>query len=143
LVAWLAVGVFWLIATRSFHPTWTLAIVTTGALVASYAAASYVNQLVLVPSYWHTGRYGSYAASLVAIMAFLTAVALAVIRTCYIMALGPDPDPNGLYVHYGIDFAGMVVHLLAAVGVVAMVTKFSRSVTGAGEPGVAADRPHK
>jgi hypothetical protein len=126
LAAWLAVGVFWLTLTHSFHPTWTLAVITTSALVVAYATAFYINHLLLIPKYWRMGRYGVYLAALVATMAALTAAALAVIRTCYFAALGPDPDPNGLYVHYAIDFIGMSAHLLFAASIVWLVGKIYR-----------------
>jgi hypothetical protein len=129
LVAWLAVGIFWLALTHSFHPTWALAVITTSALVVAYATAFYINHLLLIPKYWRSGHYGIYLAALVVTMAALTAAALAVIRTCYITALGPDPDPNGLYVHYAIDFVGMVVHLLFAVGIVWAVGRICRLPT--------------
>jgi hypothetical protein len=141
LVGWLAVGNFWFVVTRGFHPTWVLAVITTGALVSAYAAAAYVNHLALLPRYWCSGRYGRYAAALVVAMAVLTAAALAVIRTCYARVLGPDPDPNGVYVHYGIDFIGMAVHLLFAAGVVWAVGKLSRPQTWGPEPGPTAGRP--
>jgi hypothetical protein len=117
LVGWLAVGIFWLVVTRGFHPTWELAVITTGSLISAYAAAAYVNHLVLLPRYWSSGRYGGYAAALVIVMAALTAAALAIIRTCYVRTQGPDPDPNGMYVHFGIDFFGMAVHLFVAAGI--------------------------
>ena len=126
LVAWLAVGVFWLVATSRFHPTWGLAIIATSTLVFVYAAAAYINHLLLVPRYWRAGRYGKYVAALGMTMAALTAVGLAVIRTSYFMTLGPDPDPNGVYVHYGIDFIGMAFHLIAAAGVVWCVGMLSQ-----------------
>jgi hypothetical protein len=127
LVAWLAVGGFWLITTRGFHPTWGLAVIATSTLVSVYAAAAYVNHLVLIPRYWRAGRYREYPAALGITMAVLTAVGLAVIRTCYFMTLGPDPDPNGVYVHYGIDFIGMAFHLIIAAGVIRYVTRLDRA----------------
>ncbi len=118
LIAWLAVGVFWLIVTRAFHPTWLLAIIVTSSLVCAYAAASYINHLALVPKYFSTGRYGMYAAALFATMVVLTALVLAIIRFSYFEALGPDPDPNGVYIHFAIDLTGMLVHVTAAAFVV-------------------------
>ena len=59
VVAWVGVGVFWFFATRGFHPTRALAVVVTVSLVTAYAVASYVNHLVLIPTYWRTGRYAS------------------------------------------------------------------------------------
>jgi hypothetical protein len=41
----------------------------------------------------------------------------------YFRTLGPDSDPNGVYVHFGIDFIGMAVHLLVAAGIVWAVGK--------------------
>jgi len=35
-----------------------------------------------------------------------TGLALTVIRLSYFKALGPDPDPNGVYRHCAIDFTG-------------------------------------
>ncbi len=129
LVAWVGIALFWFITTRGFHPTRALAVVVTVSLVTAYAVASYVNHLVLVPRYWRAGRYARYATWLASMMALLTAAALAVLRTCYIAALGPDPDPYGLYINYAIDLFGMVVHLLIAAGIVWLVGKVSVAET--------------
>jgi hypothetical protein len=134
LAGWLAVGAFWLIATRNFHPSWALAAVTTGALVCAYAAAFYVNHFGLLPRYWRAGRYGSYAAALAVTMASLTAAALTVVRACYVWALGPDPEPNGLYVHYGIDLFGMAVHLLGAETVAWLAVAVGGTAGGPSRP---------
>ena len=118
ILAWLAVGVFWFIATRNYHPTRELAAIVTASLITAYAAAAYTNQLVLVPRLWRPGRHAAYAAALLGVMVLLTGAALAVICTSYVRTLGPDPDPNGVYKHFGIDFFGMAIHVLAAAGVV-------------------------
>ncbi len=118
LLAWAGLWVFWFLATRSVHPTFTLAVIVTTSLIAAYALAAYVNHLVLVPRFWRVSR-GRYAAWLAATMMGLTAAALAVIRTAYATTLGPDPDPYGLYRHYAIDLFGMAVHLAAAAALVA------------------------
>lgn len=47
LLAWPAVGMFWLVTTRSFHPTWNLALTTTASLITAFAGASYVNHRIL------------------------------------------------------------------------------------------------
>ena len=130
LVAWLAVGVFWLVTTRGHHPTWTLAVIVTASLMIAYAGTVYINHLVLIPRYWRTGRYTWFAGSLLGTMAVLTALALTVIRVSYHTMLGPDPDPNGLYIHYAIDFFGMAVHVLGAAGVVWAVGRLTRPRTG-------------
>src|SRR6516162_5214803 len=125
VVAWVGVGVFWFFATQGFHPTRALAVVVTVSLVTAYAVASYVNHLVLIPTYWRTGRYTSYVTWLAFMMALLTAAGFAVLRTCYIVAMGPDRDPYGLYKNYAIDLFGMAFHLLIAAGIVWVVGKVS------------------
>ena len=119
LLAWAGLWAFWLLATRSFHPTFTLAVIVTTSLVVAYALAAYVNHMILVPRFWPASR-GRYAAWLTATIVGLTAAALAVIRIAYTRALGPDPDPYGLYRHLAIDLFGMAVHLAAAAAVVAL-----------------------
>jgi hypothetical protein len=126
LVAWVGVWAFWLTVTHNFHPTFALAVIVTTSLVVAYAAAAYLNHLVLVPRLWMAGRRWQYAVWLAATMALLTAGALAVIRVSYFELLGPDPDPNGVYKHYAIDLFGMAVHLLAAAGIVAVVQQLCR-----------------
>jgi hypothetical protein len=126
IAAWLAVGVFWFALTRNFHPTFGLAMVVTCSLVAAFALAVYVNHLYLIPHFFRVRRFGAYAVLLVVVMVSLTAAALAVIRTAYICQLGPDPDPNGLYVHFGIDLFGMVMHVAAAAVVLSIVRMLSR-----------------
>lgn len=111
---WMAVALFWLIATRSFHPSWTLAMIVTGSLIVAYSSASYLNHLILIPRYFRTRQYGRYSALLLAIMLTFTGAALAVIRVAYFRLHGPDPDPNGAIKHYFIDLFGMAVHLTAA-----------------------------
>jgi hypothetical protein len=118
-----ALGVFWFIVTRGFHPTRALAILVTASLIGAYASAAYINHLVLVPRFVKAGRYRQYATWLLVTMAVLTAVALAVIRISYVRAGFPDPDPNGLYKHYGIDFFGMLVHVALAAAVVWLVSR--------------------
>lgn len=117
-VAWVGAWAFWLALTRDHHPTFTLALIVTTALVAAYAAAAYLNHLVLVPRLWGTGRV-RYAVALAAVMVVFTGAALAVIRVSYLNLHGPDADPNGAAKHFAIDLFGMAVHLLAAAGVVA------------------------
>jgi hypothetical protein len=132
LAAWVGVWAFWLAVTHDFHPLFALAVVVTTSLVAAYAAAAYVNHLVLVPRLWAAGRRWSYAAALAATTAGLTAAALAVIRAAYAAWWGPDADPNGAYKHFAIDLFGMAVHLLAAAGVVAVGRRLCRGPAGGG-----------
>lgn len=118
LIVWLVVGVIWYFATRNFHLTRRLAEIVTASLVSAYAAAVYINHLVLIPRFWRRRRWPAYWGTLLSVMIALTSVALTVIRVSYIRALGPDPNPNGLYAHFAIDFVGMVVHVFVAAIVV-------------------------
>jgi hypothetical protein len=123
LTVWLAVGGFWLVVTRGYHPTMLLAVIVTAALMTAYASAAYVHHLLLIPRYWRAGRPGMYALGLSITMVGLTVLALAVIRTSYLHLHGPDPDPNGVYVHFAIDLFGMAVHLLGAAGVAWLINQ--------------------
>ena len=127
LIAWLAVAVFWLIVTRRFHPTPKLAVIVTSTLLGTYASASYVNHLALIPQYWRAGHYGKYTAVLLGMMIILTGLALTFIRISYFKALGPDPDPNGMYVHFTIDFTGMATHVAVAALVVWIVGRMGHN----------------
>src|SRR5262245_34443769 len=97
LWAWGGVWAFWLAATRRSHPSLTLAVIVTTALVMAYAAAAYVNHLALIPRLWRPGYRGAYVAWLIVVMVTLTASALVVIRVAYLGLMGPDPDPHGVY----------------------------------------------
>jgi hypothetical protein len=124
VAVWVAVWAFWLVVTRSFHPSQGLAVVVTTSLVVAYATATYINHLILVPRLRATGHRGRYVAWLLGTMLLLTGIALAVIRVAYLNWWGPDADPNGLYKHYVIDLFGMAVHLLVAEGVIAVGRRF-------------------
>jgi hypothetical protein len=118
VLAWIGVWLFWLVTTRGFHPTFTLAVIVTTSLIGVYAAAAYVNHLILIPRFWRTGRRIRYTAWLVVIMVLLTAAALSVIRMSYAQLWGLDPDKDGVHKHFAIDLFGMAVHLAAAAGIV-------------------------
>lgn len=125
LFAWLAVGAFWLVMTRSFHPTWNLALITTTSLVTAFAAASCVNHLVLIPRYLRAGHPGRYAMALLGVMVVFTGLALAILRSAYIRTLGPQ-SVKPIQVDFGIDLFGTAAHVLGAAGVVWAVKKFFR-----------------
>ena len=124
LLAWIAVGLFWLVTTRDFHPTWPLAIVATGSLLTCYAAASYVNLLILVPRYLRGGRAGIYAAALAGVMVVFTAMAIVVLRTYYIHVIGAG-SVHSLELDFALDFFGMVVHVTGAAGVVWIASRWA------------------
>ncbi|HPH64158.1 MAG TPA: hypothetical protein PLF40_00360 [Kofleriaceae bacterium] len=122
LLLWVAIGIGWLRLTRGFHATDQLAAIATASLVTAYAAAAYLNHLVLIPRYWRTGQHKRYALTLLAAMLTLTAIALAVLRTFYIRAIGPAAV-NRLEVDFALDFFGMLVHVSAAALVVHVLRK--------------------
>lgn len=126
LVAWIAMGVFWFVATHDYHPTAELAVIVTASLMLAAALAAYANHLVLIPRYWRGGRRGRYAGALIATVAALTAAALAVIRVSYLGLHGPDPDPFGAYKHYMIDCFGVATHVAVAAGVVRVARRLVR-----------------
>jgi len=125
VVAWVAVWAFWLVTTREYHATGPLAAIATTALVVSYAAAAYVNQLVIVPKFLSDRRYGPYIAWLLAVMFAFTGIALAVLRLFYVKILGPFPV-RPWYVDYELDLFGMVVHVIAAAVVVWVFGRWTR-----------------
>jgi hypothetical protein len=118
VLAWIGVWLFWLVTTRGFHPTFTLAVIVTTSLIGVYAAAAYVNHLILIPRFWRTGRRVRYSAWLVVMMLLLTAAALSVIRMSYAQLWRLDPEHDGVCKHFAIDLFGMAVHLAAAAGIV-------------------------
>ncbi len=126
LLAWLAVSVVWFFVTRGFHPTLGLAAITTASLMLAYSCTTYFHHLVLVPRYLRAGRVGTFWIALLSSMAIMTGLALAIIRNAYLRTLGPDPDPNGVWIHYAIDFIGMAVHVLAAAVVVSFYRRHVR-----------------
>ena len=116
IVAWLAVTLFWLFATRDFHPTWTLATIVTFTLLSAYACVAYMNHYVFIPHYLRQKQRDEYVLLLFGSMAGLTLVALAVIRLCYTKVFGPYPV-NHFAIDLGLDFLGMVVHVGGAAGI--------------------------
>ena len=142
LLAWGGVWAFWLATTHTFHPTFVLAVIVTTSLVTAYAAAVYVNHLMLLPRLWRAGRRWTYVGWLAATMCLLTAAALVIIRVSYRTMWGPDTDPLGAYKHYLIDLLGMAVHVAAAAGTVVLFRQLTSRRRGGGSdapPHAAAD----
>lgn len=124
LFGWSVVSLFWLVATRDFHPTKTLAIVVTCTLMLAYAAAAYVHHLYLIPKYFQTRRFVVHACLLLSTMVLLTAAALAIIRVSYLYIFGPYPV-NYWYIDYALDFFGMAVHLVLAMVVLSLFKRYA------------------
>lgn len=66
MAVWLAVFIFWLVATRQYHPTLTIAMSATAVLVSASALAVYANSLYLVPVFARRRLWWRYIVSLVA-----------------------------------------------------------------------------
>ncbi|MFN7930211.1 MAG: hypothetical protein U0Y68_20260 [Blastocatellia bacterium] len=117
VVGWFTVFFFWLFATRSFHPTLVLAVIVTTALIGAYACASYLQHLYLIPRYREHNKRQAYYVAMTGTMLGLTALALLIIRICYLYLFGPYPV-NYLVVDYALDLFGMLVHVTLAMWVV-------------------------
>lgn len=116
-LGWVAVFAFWLFATSGFHPTRTLSVIVTATLVMAFASAAYINHTKLLPRFRKTKQLGAYLTSLLATMAVSTAIALCIIRVCYLYVFGPYPV-NHWYIDFGLDFFGTAVHVALAAIVV-------------------------
>ncbi len=114
IAAWILIWAFWLGLTKDLHPTFTLALIVTTALVVAYASTAYVNHIILIPHYWRAGQRFRYTIRLLLLSLTMTGLALGIIRYQYFKQLGRDTDPYGAYKHFVIDFFGMAVHLSIA-----------------------------
>jgi hypothetical protein len=122
ILIWLVLYAFWLVFSLDYHPTLLIDIIVTTLLSAAYASAIYLNHLVLIPRLFRPRNYLGYFSSLIGVMALLTFIVLFAIRATYFSLW--DPNLIGDYWwHYGIDFFGMIVHVLAAALLVWIVTR--------------------
>ena len=113
---WLCVFALWLVATRQFHPTWTIAVCATAVLVAASALAVYLNALVLRPRF--ARQRLRYAVSLFATIVLLDLLAVLSIGAVYDRLWRPDPLRFGFWFNLASDGFIIVLHLLAATAVV-------------------------
>jgi hypothetical protein len=123
LFARLEVAVFWLVATRGYHPSWSRACIVTASLITAYAAAAYINHLVLLPRFRH--RRALYGMLLLLTVISLTAAALGVILLVFFLLFGLSFDLPTISHNYQIDLFGMVVHVVAAAVVVWLYRRLS------------------
>jgi hypothetical protein len=123
LAIWFCVFALWLLATRQYHPTPTLAILATAVLVSVSAVAVYVNSLFLVPGFARRHLWWQYAAMLLATVAVLDLIAVPLIQFSYDWLWGPDPRRFGFWFNVFSDGVIIVVHIVAAT-MVMWVAKF-------------------
>jgi len=116
--AWIALWGFWVVVSRHNHPNLGINALATALLVTTFAAAVYANHLWLLPRYRRDGRFAAYATALPVVMASLSLACAAAIRLVYDALWGPDPLRFGFWTNFGMELAGVAIHVFAvAVGV--------------------------
>ncbi len=124
---WLGVYGFWLFMTRDHHPTLAIAMLATGIMIAGSAAAVYINALVLLPRFAARRSWIGYLLWLGITVAAITFPVVISIQWIYDALWGPDPLRYGFWTNVGYDVAGIVVHLLLAMGITGLMRRRSRA----------------
>ncbi len=127
LAVWLGVFIFWLVATRQYHPTLTVAVSATSVLVSASALAVYVNGLFLLPGFARRRLWWQYMASLLATVIVLDLIAVPLIQFIYDWLWRPDPLRFGFWFNVLSDGIIIVAHVVAAMVVMWVVRLFHRS----------------
>jgi hypothetical protein len=117
LALWSGVFVFWLLVTRQHHPTWMVASLATAVLVSTFALAVYVNSLWLLPEFAGRRLWLRYLLSLLALVAVLDLIAVLSIQLIYDWLGVPREGRYGFWFNMVSDGAGIIVHVVAAMGV--------------------------
>jgi hypothetical protein len=128
VAVWLGVFTFWLLATRRYHPTLTIAISATAALVSISALAVYINSLFLLPTFARRKRWGQYTVLLVATVIVLDLIAVQTIQAIYDWLWRPDPMRFGFWFNVMSDGFIIAAHLVMATGIM-RVAKLPRRKT--------------
>ena len=117
LLAWAGVFLFWLFATRQFHPRLGIALAATAILVSASALAVYLDRLWLRPQLAPRRLSWQYVASLVASVLTLDVLAVVSIQLVYGWLWHPDPLRFGFWFNVASDGFIIALHLAAAWGV--------------------------
>ena len=125
IVIWSGVFTFWLLATRSHHPTLVIALSATAVLVAAFALAVYTNGLFLLPRLARRRLWLQYAVSLVLTVAVLDLAAVLLIQFIYDYLWGPDPLRYGFWFNVASEGILITIHLAAAM-VIIWLAKYLR-----------------
>lgn len=113
IIVWLGVFVFWLVATRQYHPTLSIALSATAVLVSVSAVAVYVNSVFLLPRFASRRLWLSYAASLLGTIIVLDLIAVPLIQFIYDLLWKPDPLRFGFWFNFLSD--GFIIFLHIAI----------------------------
>ena len=118
LALWSGVFAFWLLVTRSHHPTWIVAASVTAVLVTAFALAVYVNSLLLWPEFARRRLWLRYLLSLLPLVAVLDLAAVLLIQLVYDWLGVPRAGRYSFWFNMASDGAGIIMHVVAALGVV-------------------------
>lgn len=114
LLGWIALASLAMVLVRAHHPTLLINALATSLLFASFAAAVYINHLVLIPRLLHEDRRTAYGVTLLLTMVGVTLVAVFGIQFVYDVLWGPDPLRYGFWFNFVTDFAGTLLHVVVA-----------------------------
>ena len=130
MAVWLGVFAFWLLLTRQHHPTWIVAASATAVLVAAFALAVYVNSLYLLPKFAKRRRWLQYLLSLLALVLVLDLIAVELIQLIYDWLWRTDDEGRySFWFNMASDGAGIIVHVVAAMGLMWIAKHFRRGTT--------------
>lgn len=122
IIIWILLLGFWIIFSRSYHPTFLINVAVTTILLSAYAAEIYLNFLFILPRFWKAQKHFLYWIILIISSGIFTFVALASIRAVYSSFVGAE-QLGDYWQNYFIDFLGMIIHLLGAIAFVAITKK--------------------
>jgi hypothetical protein len=117
MVVWLGVFIIFLLATRQYHPTLTIAISATMVLVSISALAVYLNGLFLLPRFARRHARGQYVVLLLATVIILDLIAVLTIQVVYDQLWRPDPMRFGFWFNVMSDGFIIAAHLAIATGI--------------------------
>ena len=136
LLGWITLASLAMVLVRAHHPTLLINALATSLLFASFAAAVYINHLLLIPRLLNEDRRAAYVLALLLTMVGVTLAAVFSIQFVYDFLWGPDPLRYGFWFNFASDFMGMLLHV---VGAAVLVWVAKRRLAPAVERGVAAD----
>jgi hypothetical protein len=114
---WLGVFIFFLLATRQYHPTLAIAVSATMVLVTVSALAVYLNSLFLLPGFARRRSRGQYTVLLLTTVIVLDLIAVLTIQAIYDLLWRPDPMRFGFWFNVMSDGFIILAHLLIATAI--------------------------